>query len=72
MTPQDKKLNELSKVLDGLQKELIAIRDSLQREPREIYLYYNIHGRQWRSLNPDEAKRLADDIEVIKVKEVIE
>ena len=38
MTQQDKTLNELSKLLDGLEKELRAIRDSLQREPREWWL----------------------------------
>ena len=72
MTQQDKTLNELSKLLDGLQKELIAIRDSLPREPREMALYYNEYAKQWRQVVNEADVVLADDgTQTMHVREIL-
>ena len=73
MKEQDKTLNELSKLLDGLQKELIAIRNSLQREPREMALYYNEYAKQWRQVANGEDMVIAgeDGVEVMHVREIL-
>ena len=69
MTPQDRKLNELSKVLDGLQKELIAIRDSLPREPREWWL--EIENGTIVNISPNLQYAHLHDNELVKVREVM-
>lgn len=70
MKPEE--IKQLKEIKDFLSKKMEILEKLVEKkEPREFWMYYHDYARQWRSIEASEAMNLADSIEIIHVREVI-